>query len=407
MSRARDWRVAWAAIIATAGAVAAIVVQLFGIAAFQTATNRDLADHSVGKPPLGLLPVTFPEDNPSTPAKVELGRQLFFDTRLSRDRTISCASCHDPARGFSIGERFATGVGGQQGRRHPAALVNVAYNTLQFWDGRVGGIGGTDSLERQVLEPIRDPREMDLDPEEAARRLRDVPEYQQQFRKVFGQEATPQLIARAVAAFERTLLFGDTPFDRYQAGDHGVLSPAALRGKELFFWKAACTACHSGPNFTDQGLHPSVASGTTEDADLGRAAVTNDAADRGLFKTPTLREVGRRSPYMHDGSLSTLEEIVERYNRGGFETHYWPAEQRALIEHLLTSDDPEAAKFRKMAAPQLRAGFPLRLSREELDDLVTFLREGLSSLSPPNIQVPARPSNTAIAAENATTVRER
>lgn len=172
MTCARDWRVTWTAIFATVGAVAAVAVQLFGIAAFRPDKKRDLSHSPAAKPPLGLLPVTTPEDNPLTSAKVELGRQLFFDTRLSRDRTISCASCHDPARGFSIGERFATGVGGQKGKRHPATLVNVAYNTFQFWDGRVGVIGDADSLERQVLEPIRDPQEMDLDPDEAARRLR-------------------------------------------------------------------------------------------------------------------------------------------------------------------------------------------------------------------------------------------
>lgn len=380
--------VEYAAVIAIVGALTAIVLQLRG-SSLENVENPRLG-RTETDPPLGLLPIPHPADNPITPEKIQLGKQLFFDTRLSRDLTMSCATCHDPAHGFTIRQPVATGVNGQKGRRHPPTLINVAYSTFQFWDGRVGALGKADSLEKQALEPIRDPHEMNLELEEAADRIRQVPEYRKQFHRVFGQEATSELIARAIATFERTLLFGDALFDRYQAGDKAALGPAALRGKELFFWKATCTACHSGPNFTDNGFHPSIASATSDDADPGRAVLTGTSEDRGLFKTPTLREVGRRSPYMHDGSIATLEEVLERYNRGGFNTHYWPDEHRPMIERLLTSDDSEGVQFRKNAAPQLRAGFPLRLSRDEMSDLILFLREALSSQSPPDIQAPPR-----------------
>lgn len=327
--------------------------------------------------PLGLPPVSHPSDNLPTPEKIQLGRRLFFEKRLSRDRSLACASCHEPARAFSFGERFAVGVDGQTGRRHPPALVNVAYNTFQFWDGRVGNLERGDSLERQALEPIRDPQEMDLDPAEAARRLRDDPEYRESFWQVFRSDPSPALIAKAIAAFERTLLFGNAPFDRFQARDQAALSDAAQRGQTLFFWKATCSACHSGPNFTDNAFHPSVASATSEHGDAGRSAVTGDSADLGHFKTPTLREVVRHAPFMHDGSVATLEEVVELYNRGGFETHYWPTQERAQIHELMTTD--KGSHFRKNAAPQLRAGFPIGLSDDEKSDLVTFLKEGLSS----------------------------
>lgn len=336
-------------------------------------------------PLLGLLPVSHPSDNRPSPEKIQLGRRLFFEKRLSRDRTLACASCHDPARAFSSGERFAVGVDGRVGRRHPPTLVNVAYNTFQFWDGRVGQVDRSDSLERQALEPIRDSHEMDLDPVEAAQRLRNDPEYRTSFQQVFGAEPSPELIAKAIAAFERTLLFGDAPFDRFQAGDKQALSESARRGHKLFFWKATCSACHSGPNFTDNAFHPSVASAMSEQGDAGRSVVTGDNDELGHFKTPTLREVGRRGPFMHDGSLATLEDVVARYNQGGFDTHYWPPHERPKIDALMASDDDEAVRFRTNAAPRLRAGFPLRLTEDEQYDLVTFLREGLTSSSPPDV----------------------
>ncbi|MSR56989.1 MAG: cytochrome-c peroxidase [Planctomycetaceae bacterium] len=377
----RRWFVAAIAVATTA---AAIAVRFSGPADGATAAEGVA-------PPRGLLAVTHPVSNPPTPEKIELGRQLFFDPVLSRDRTLSCASCHDPQRGYSIGERFARGVGGALGRVHPPTLVNVAYNMMQFWDGRIGSVGGDDSLEQQALEPIRDPREMDLDPEVAAQRLNADPGYRRQFEAVFKGPATPELIAKAIATFERTLLFGDSPYDRYTAGDKKAMSEAAIRGRDLFFWKATCSACHRGPNLTDNAFHPGIAvrtvdladRGTADDADQGRFAVSGDEAHRGFFKTPTLREVARRSPYMHNGSLATLEAVVARYNEGGVDTHYWPPNRRPLLEQLMALPSKQREHYLKNAAPQLRAGFPLFLTPEEQQDLVTFLREGLTSSSSP------------------------
>lgn len=382
----RHWIVAAIAIATTAAAVAAVAMQYSGSRDDAAAAGRGGVTV-----PRGLMPVTYPSSNRPTPEKIELGRRLFFDKRLSRDQTLSCASCHDPARGYSIGERFARGVGGVEGRVHPPTLVNVAYNTFQFWDGRIGGLGQEDSLERQALEPIRDPHEMDLDPEEAARRLNADPGSRRAFQAVFGGAATPERIAKAIATFERTLLFGDSPYDRYEAGDRKALSEAAMRGRKLFFWKATCSACHRGPNLTDNAFHPSVALPSGNEAeseaglvtDEGRFAVTGDVADRGFFKTPTLREVARRAPYMHNGSLATLEDVVARYNQGGIDTHYWPPDRRLLVEELMTKDSQSRENYLKNSAPQLRAGFPLFLTPQEQQDLVTFLREGLTSSSSP------------------------
>jgi cytochrome c peroxidase len=317
-----------------------------------------------------------PGDNRLTPGKIELGRRLFFDPVLSLHRTVSCSSCHDPEHGYSIPDRFAKGDDGQLGHRHPPTLVNVAYNTFQFWDGRVGTLGGYDSLEKQALEPIRDPREMNLDPEIAARRLDEIPEYRQAFQAAFGARPTADLIARAIASFERTLVFADAPEDRFLKGEGAALSESAARGRKLFFWKATCSACHQGPNFTDNNFHPSVASSNDEQPDVGRFAVTSQEAERGMFKTPTLRNVADRAPYMHDGSVPTLEQVVAAYNRGGFDSHYWTPEKREQIAALLAGS--EGAEFRRNASPQLRAGFPLSLSEEEQRDLVTYLREALT-----------------------------
>lgn len=372
--------------------VAVLVVALSVISIRRSMVDRSSPEESVSSAspgnstdrlPLGLHPVTHPPNNLPTPEKRQLGRRLFFDTRLSKDRTLSCASCHDPAHGLSIGERFASGVGGHKGTRHPPTLVNVAFNSLQFWDGRIGELGQLDSLERQALVPIQDIHEMNLDPVEAAHRLADDPQMRAEFQAAFQADPSSDLIAKAIAVFERSLLFGDSPFDRFQAGQKTALSAGAKRGHDLFFWKATCSACHSGPNFTDNAFHPSVAETSSDDEDLGREKVTGDPADRKHFKTPTLREVAHRTPFMHNGSLRTLEEVVDRYDRGGFDTHYWPPENLKNIERLMTSNAPDAISFRKNAAPRLRSGFPLQLTTEEKRDIVTFLREGLTSLSPP------------------------
>ncbi len=306
--------------------------------------------------PRGLAPLKIPADNPQTPAKVELGKQLYFEPRLSRDNTVSCASCHDPAKGWSNGEAFATGVRGQKGGRSAPSVLNSAYYPLQFWDGRAVG------LEGQALGPIQNPIEMDLTLDEAVKRLNDIPGYKQQFQAVFGTSATPDAIAKAIAAFERTVLSGDAPFDRFVAGDKSALSEAAQRGYKVFFNRAHCSACHVGPNLSDNGFHNLGVGINDKEPDVGRLTVSKQLGDRGAFKTPTLREIARSAPYMHDGRLKTLEDVVEYYSRGGT-----PNPQ--LDEEI----------------------YPLNLTAAEKSDLVVFLKEGFASAKYPLIAPPKLP----------------
>lgn len=267
--------------------------------------------------PLGLdLYMPVPEENPLTAEKIEVGRQLFFDRRLARDGSVSCSSCHDPKRSFSDGRSIAVGVFDRQGRRNAPALINRGYGRSFSWDGRIA------TLEEQVLKPIQDPNEMDMSLPEAAARV--------------GFSADE--ISRALASYVRSILSGDSPIDRYINGDRAALSTEQQVGLQLFRGKANCAACHVGPNFTDERLHNTgIAWRDGKFADAG--------AGQGDFKTPTLREIARTAPYMHDGSLATLEDVVEYYDRGGNRN-----------QHL----DPE-----------LR---PLRLSVEEQGALLAFLR---------------------------------
>jgi cytochrome c peroxidase len=267
--------------------------------------------------PLGLdLYLPVPEGNPLTAEKIELGRRLFFDRRLSRDGSVACASCHDPDRAYTDGRAIAIGVFGRKGRRNAPALINRGYGRAFFWDGRAS------SLEEQVLKPIEDANEMDLPLGEAAARF----------------ELAPEEISRALASFVRSIFSGNSPFDRFANGDRAALSPEEQAGLELFRGKANCAACHTGPNFTDERVHNTgVAWRDGRLADAG--------AGEGSFKTPTLREVARTAPYMHDGSIATLEEAIAYYDRGG-----------NANPHL----DPEL--------------HPLNLSPEQKRDLLLFLR---------------------------------
>ena len=307
--------------------------------------------------PSGLKPVKHPDDNPPSAAKIALGKQLYFDPRLSKDNTISCASCHDPKKGWSNDDAFATGVGGARGGRSAPTVINTAYSRLQFWDGRAA------DLEEQALGPIQNPIEMAMTLEEVLVRLNQIDGYRTQFKDVFGTaKPTSEGIAKAIAAYERTVLSGDAPYDRYKAGDESALSDAAKRGMKVFFGKAQCSACHVGPNFSDNGFHNVGVGMDKDEPDVGRFAVTELLGDRGSFKTPTLREIARTAPYMHDGSLKTLEDVVEHYRKGG------------------------------VPNPQLDEGiFKLNLSDQEQADLVTFMKEGLSSESYPDHEPPELP----------------
>lgn len=307
---------------------------------------------AVAAEPAGLPPIPYPKDNPPSDEKIALGKQLYFDGRLSADGKVSCASCHDPAKGFSNADQFATGVEGKKGGRNSPTVINAAYQKFQFWDGRA------KSLEDQALGPIQNPIEMNMTLDAVVAKLNGIEGYKSQFQKVFNTDVTSDGIAKAIAAYERTVLSGDAPYDKFKAGDTSALSEAAQRGMKLFFGKANCVSCHSGPNFTDNGFHNiGVGSG-----DEGRFAISKSEGDKGAFKTPTVREIAKTGPYMHDGSLKTLEEVVAHYVKGGT-----PNPQ--LDEEI----------------------FPLKLTPEESADLVTFMKDGLSSASYPNHTAPELP----------------
>ena len=270
--------------------------------------------HPVAAPPrsLGLdLYRPVPEDNPLTAAKMALGRRLFHEPRLSRTGSLSCASCHDPRRAFTDGRQLAHGVDGRVGARNVPTLVNAAWSASFFWDGRAA------TLEQQALQPVLNPRELGMMPDRVLALARS-PAYRPAFVAAFASEPTIFDVGRALASYVRTIEAGDTPYDRYLAGDDGALGAAAQRGLVLFNGTARCNSCHAGALLTDGQFHNTgVAWRTGELTDEGRARVTHRPADRGAFKTPTLREVARTAPYMHDGSLSTLHAVVEFYDRGG------------------------------------------------------------------------------------------
>jgi cytochrome c peroxidase len=259
---------------------------------------------------LGVLPpLKVPSDNPQTERKVKLGRELFFAKELSGDRSISCATCHDPRKGFSDGKPLAIGFNKKVLPRHSPTIWNAAYNSTQFWDGRAS------SLEEQARGPITSSGEMNLaDETELARRLEAKPHYQQEFQAIFGSKPSLDNVARAIASYERTLISSNSRFDRYVLGDKKALTPQEKNGLVLFIAKARCSQCHSGPNFSDNKFYNV---GVSEASDLGRYAITKDPADLGAFKTPGLRNVVGHAPYMHDGSHATLEDVVEYYDRGG------------------------------------------------------------------------------------------
>jgi len=339
--------------------------------------------------PIDLWTYLVPNDNPITAAKVELGRKLFFDVRLSADGKVSCASCHDPRRAFTDGRKVAEGIGGRLGTRNSPTLLNAMFSSGQFWDGRA------DTLESQAKMPLTNMDEMgNRTLDDAVAKMTGVPEYVSGFRQVFGGPVTIDGFAKAVAAFERTLISGDSPFDRYLAGDLNAISEAARNGMILFRTKARCGVCHvfnqnfaafaTSPFFTDGNYRNTgvaanfggfnalarQAMAATRDqsgkaiaamanheraAELGRFVTTGNTLDIGAFRTPSLRNVDLTAPYFHDGSAATLADVVRFYVKGGNENpnRDWQLEpvalteleQRELIEFLkaLTSDDARRA----------------------------------------------------------------
>jgi cytochrome c peroxidase len=284
-------------------------------------------------PPISPLPAVAPSptDNRATPETIVLGRQLFFDPRLSGDNQMSCATCHIPEKAFADGLPKARGAGGKELARNTPSLLNVGFHESYFWDGRAG------SLEDQALTPIQSPDEMNQDLAELERELNAIPGYTVRFQAVFGSEATRDGVAQALAAFQRTLVTRDSDFDRYLAGDTSALSPDAREGWEIFR-AAGCIRCHSGPHFSDGRFHRL---GTSFD-DKGRGTITGEQQDLYTFRTPGLRDVAGTAPYMHDGSLRTLSEVVAFYYRstsgsapGGLPLSFEPLNYRSFSEIAL------------------------------------------------------------------------
>lgn len=329
--------------------------------------------------PLGLSQgasqITGLDKNPLTRAKIELGRQLYFDKRLSADSTVSCASCHDPSMGYSAHTKTGVGIRGQLGGRNSPVSFNRILTGAQFWDGRA------DSLEAQAVGPIQNPIEMGFTHEGVVKRLGELPVYNKQFEKIFG-ELTIDRVGQAIAAFERAIVTAPSPYDYYEqmkpfagldeediaddpdlakryaeakaAAEAHPISEEAKRGRDIFFTeKGNCSACHVGANLADEKFHNIGIGMQAEQPDLGRVAISKDPKDTGAFKTPTVRNVSLTAPYMHDGSVATLEEVVEWYDKGG---HPNP--------HL--SD-----KIR-----------PLKLSAQDKADLVAFM-QACTSPTPP------------------------
>jgi cytochrome c peroxidase len=337
--------------------------------------------------PADLWELLVPPENPVTPARVELGRQLFYDKRLSKDGTVSCATCHDPAHGFGDGKKVSEGVGGKKGARNAPTILNAVFNEFQFWDGRAG------SLEAQSTGPMTNPVEMAHGSnDEVVAAVRKVPEYQKAFSAVFGREATIDDIAAAIATFERTAVSGNSPFDRFIGGDGNALSASAKAGWELWNGKARCNTCHpfgdATPNFSDNKFHnigvaakgrdfgalarqaasagdPQTLAFLPDFTELGRFVTTRQPKDIGAFKTSGLRDVALSAPYLHDGSEATLLDVVKFYDRGG---------------------EPN---------PYLDGGIvPLKLTEQEMKDLVAFMEaltgEGDGSPTRAALQAPGK-----------------
>jgi cytochrome c peroxidase len=285
--------------------------------------------------PLKAVPV--PEQNAQTPEKIELGKKLFFDRRLSGDGTMSCVTCHDPEKAFTDGLELSLSYPTTRNWRNSPTLVNVAFQKYLFHDGR------SLTLEDQALFPMMSAFEMNRNLDFVEEVIRSVPEYVDAFQKVFGGEVTRERMAMAIAAFERTIISVNSPLDKYLKGDKSAISGDAKKGLELFLGKARCSECHFGTNLSDDGFHAlNVPENTEHESDPriaatrrfvakvyhyedyrnlaedpGRYLITKDKKDWKAFRTPTLREIAKTAPYMHNGIFATLDEVIEFFDKGG------------------------------------------------------------------------------------------
>ena len=285
-------------------------ILLFSLVLFAVLTSSNLKLNQI-EIPFGFPKIIVPEDNPLSEAKIELGKKLFFEKLLSRDSSISCATCHNPKYAFTDGLEKAKGIKDREVSRNTPTLTNIAYNTSFLRDGV------NPSLEAQVIVPIHEKNEFDFHILLAAERLKKKKEYVDLSLAAFGEIPNPKVISNAIASFERTLISGNSRYDQFTfQKDSSALSNSELRGMHLFN-KHNCVSCHSGFNFTNGEV---VNNGLYQDyEDIGKMRVTLDSNDKGAFKVPTLRNVALTAPYMHDGSLKSLEAVLDHYIRGGFD----------------------------------------------------------------------------------------
>jgi cytochrome c peroxidase len=321
--------------------------------------------------PTGLNPEDFylPPDNPISKDKVALGRSLFFDPRLSVNNTVSCATCHPPQTAFSDSRQVSLGVGLRAGDRNSPTIINRAFSREQLWDGRAS------SLEEQSKLPLVNPKEMAMPSHELlVKKVGEIRGYKSWFKRVFARDVNLDDLAKAIAAFERTVVSGNSKFDAFKNGNELALNDSEKRGLALFEGKARCLQCHNGPNFTDERYHNIGVGWDATLVDLGRYKATRNEQDIGAFKTPTLREIAGTAPYMHNGAFASLEETVAFYNKGGIANPFLDVEMKRpkltlaqLLEYYEKQNDSGKSP------PEIEL-VKLELTEQEQTDLVAFLK---------------------------------
>lgn len=330
-------------------ACAAILVATFGCKESQTTTppaSPATAGPAAEAPavPLGLGPAPVPADNPMTAEKIELGKMLYFDKRLSKDGTVACATCHDPTMAWAENRATSAGIHEQVGGRNSPTVINAAYLQVQFWDGRAA------SLEEQALGPIENPIEMGNTMENCRATIEKIAGYKELFQKAFGSpEVTDQRIAQAIATFERTVLSGKSPYDRHvKENDEKALTEAQKRGMEVFMDRGQCATCHTPPIFSNSRYYNAGVDAAKPNPDEGRKKVTGKDSDMGKFRVPALREIANTGPYLHDGSAATLVEAVKLMASGGIDNPNLSLSLKSIREAGLTEEDiQDLAEFLK------------------------------------------------------------
>lgn len=318
--------------------------------------------------PLGLTRdgIHIPADNPLTPEKVELGRLLFFDVRLSADDSVACATCHSPEKAFADDSRVSIGINGRAGTRNTPAVINRVGDAEQFRDGRAA------TLEEQAKVPLINPSELGMPSHDAVvEKVKGISGYRDLFERSFGRDVNVDDIARAIASFERTIVSWDSRWDQFITGNVAVLSDSEMRGLIVFQGKGRCIQCHSGWNLADEKYHNIGIGWDSPEPDEGRFAVTKNDKDRGAFRTPTLRDVALTGPYMHDGRFDTLEQVVDYYSNGVIANPYLDVEMRRSNLSL-----EETLEFYSQENRSERKGLPVQqldFTSQDTADLVAFM----------------------------------